>query len=168
MPGFRKWGHKWRWWILSLMMKYEMKGELINMSQAWNKEKVWVPNKNQTHWPPELWAGTLSTELLELMESKVIKPRSRRLGGFLLCLRFIYFLSVTISKPPRMMSSSASYRPFLSSLRHIPPSGAFCQVSKLTIQTEHGGLWEMFIWSKLGQTPLEMHFRTFARIKNVT
>ena len=26
----------------------------------------------------------------------------------------------------------------------------------------------MFIWSKLGQTPLEMHFRTFARIKNVT
>ena len=26
----------------------------------------------------------------------------------------------------------------------------------------------MFFWSKLGQTPLEMHIRTFARIKNVT
>ena len=67
-----------------------------------------------------------------------------------------------------MMSSSANYGPFLSSFRHIPPSGAFCQVSKLTIQTEHGRLWEMFIWSKLGQTPLEMHIRTFTRIKNVT
>ena len=44
-----------------------------------------------------------------------------------------FVLLVTISKPPRMMSSSANYRPFLSSSRHIPPSGAFCQVSKLTI-----------------------------------
>ena len=26
---------------------------------------------------------------------------------------------------------------------------------------------EMFIWSKLGQIPSEMHVRTFARIKNV-
>ena len=48
------------------------------------------------------------------------------------------------------------------------PSGAFCQVSKLTIPNEHGRPWEMFIWSKLGQTPLEMHIGAFARIKNVT
>ena len=37
-----------------------------------------------------------------------------------ICL--VFFLSVTISKPPQMMSSSANYRPFLSSFRHIPPS----------------------------------------------
>ena len=37
-----------------------------------------------------------------------------------------------------MMSSSANYRPFLSSFRHIPPQEHF--VSKLTIQTEHGRL----------------------------
>ena len=57
----------------------------------------------------------------------LIKPRSRRLSGFLLCLRsnFFFFLSVTISKPPRMMSSSANYRPFLSSFRHIPPQEHF-------------------------------------------
>ena len=59
----------------------------------------------------------------------IIKPRSRRLGGFLLCLRFIFFLSVTISKPPRMMSSSANYRPFLSSFRHIPPQESFVKLA---------------------------------------
>ena len=88
-----------------------------------------------------------------------------------------FFLVLSVSRPKlpahsancchRMMSPSANYRLFLSSFRHIPPSGAFFQVSKLTIQTEHGRLWEMFIWSKLGQTPLEMHIRTFARIKNL-
>ena len=60
----------------------------------------------------------------------LVKPRSRRLGGFLLCLRYIYiyFLSVTISKPPRMMSSSANYRPSLGSFRRIPPQEHFCKV----------------------------------------
>ena len=48
-----------------------------------------------------------------------------------------------------------------------PPSGGFCQVSKLTIQTEHGRLWEMFIWTKLGQNPSNIHVGTFARIKNL-
>ena len=48
-----------------------------------------------------------------------------------------------------------------------PPSRAFCQVSKLTIQTEHDRLWEMFIWSKLGQNPSDIHVGTFARIKNL-
>ena len=61
---------------------------------------------------------------------------------FLRLLNVLCFLvlSVTISKPPRMMSSSANYRPFLSSFRHIPPQEYFCQVSKLTSQTEHGRL----------------------------
>ena len=35
-----------------------------------------------------------------------------------------------------MMSSSANYRPFLSSFRHIPPSGGFSQVSELTVNTK--------------------------------
>ena len=48
-----------------------------------------------------------------------------------------------------------------------PHSGAFCQISKLTIQTEHGRLWEMFIWLKLGQNPSDIHVGTFARIKNL-
>ena len=80
----------------------------------------------------------------------VIKLRSRRLGGFLLCLRFICFFrfvgnyiqtsadDVIISQLYAISQLSSSY----------PPSGAFFQVSKLTIQTEHGRLWEMFIWSK--------------------
>ena len=42
---------------------------------------------------------------------------------------FIFFLSVTISKPPRMMSSSASYRPFFSSFRHIPPQEHFVKLA---------------------------------------
>ena len=76
------------------------------------------------------------------------KPRSRRLGGFLLCLRSFrnFFLVLSVSRPKlplghcchQMMSSSANYSPFLSSFGHIPPSVAFCQVSKLTIHTEHG------------------------------
>ena len=37
----------------------------------------------------------------------------------------------------RMMSSSANYRPFLSSFRHISPSGGFCQVSELTVYTKN-------------------------------
>ena len=133
------------------------------------------------------------------VSSTIIKPRSRRLGGFLLCLLFIYFflnhaavgwavscsafglfyfffsfvgeqtqtpgpLSQLLSPDDVTISQLQAISQLFSS---YPPSGAFCQVSKLTIQTEHGGLWEMFIWSKLGQTPLEMHIRTFARIKNL-
>ena len=80
----------------------------------------------------------------------LIKPRSHRLGGFLLCLRFIFFFGfvgeqtqtsgllgqllspddVTISQLQAISQLFLSY----------PPSGAFCQVSKLTIQTEHGRL----------------------------
>ena len=76
----------------------------------------------------------------------LFKPRSRRLGGFFALPSEFLVLSVSRPKLPlghcchQMMSSSANYRPFLSSFRHIPPSGAFCQVRKLTIQTEHGRL----------------------------
>ena len=74
------------------------------------------------------------------------KPRSRRLGGFLLCLRFFFFFVGKQTQTPtanclhRMMSSSANYRPFLSSFRHISPSGWFCQVSEVTVYTKNGGL----------------------------
>ena len=81
----------------------------------------------------------------------LVKPRSRRLGGFLLCLRFIFFFfsfvgeqtqtpgplgqllspnDVTISQLQAISQLFSSY----------PSSGAFCQVSKLTIQKEHGSL----------------------------
>ena len=71
---------------------------------------------------------------------------------FLLCTGFFFFrFRVTRRRPPRMMSSStnclhrmmsssANYRPFLSSFRHISPSGGFCQVSELTVYTKNGGL----------------------------
>ena len=42
---------------------------------------------------------------------------------------FFFVLSVTISKPPRMMSSSANYRPFLSSFRHIPSQESFVKLA---------------------------------------
>ena len=38
-------------------------------------------------------------------------------------------MSVTNPKPPRMMSSSANARPFLSSFRHIPPQESFVQLA---------------------------------------
>ena len=38
---------------------------------------------------------------------------------------FFLVLSVTNPKLPRMMSSSANDRPFLSSFRHIPPQESF-------------------------------------------
>ena len=108
----------------------------------------------------------------------LVKPRSRRLGGFLLCLRFIIFFFSFVgeqTQTPGPLGQLLSPNDVsISQLQAIsqlfssyPPSGAFCQVSKLTIQKEHGCLQEMFIWSKLGQSPLEMHIRTFARKKNL-
>ena len=46
-------------------------GELIYMTRAWHKEKSESRQKSNP-WPPEHRAGALSTELRELMESKVI------------------------------------------------------------------------------------------------
>ena len=48
------------------------------------------------------------------------------------CLLFLV-LSVTISKPQQMMSSSANYRPFLSSFRHIPPQESFVKLANKLI-----------------------------------
>ena len=42
---------------------------------------------------------------------------------------FFLVLSVTISKPPRMMSSAANYKPFLSSFRHISPQESFVKLA---------------------------------------
>ena len=53
-------------------------------------------------------------------------------------------------KPPRMMSSSANDRPFLSSFRHIPPQESFVQLTNLTIQIKNGRRGERLIWSNLG------------------
>ena len=49
-----------------------MKDELINMTPAWDKEKNLSPQQELNPWPPEHRVGALSTELRELMESKVI------------------------------------------------------------------------------------------------
>ena len=32
-----------------------VKGELINMTRAWDKEKIWVPDRNWTHDLPNTW-----------------------------------------------------------------------------------------------------------------
>ena len=50
-----------------------MKGELINMTRARDKEN-WnlSPRQESNQWPPEQMAGALSTKLRELMESEVI------------------------------------------------------------------------------------------------
>ena len=66
-------------------------------------------------------------------------------------------MSVTDPKPPRMMSSSANDRPFLSSFRHIPPQESFVQLANLTIQkmaAEEKGLFGQ-TWVKIlrGWTP---------------
>ena len=38
-----------------------MKGELINMTPAWDKEKIWVPNRNRTHYHPNTWLLSMSS-----------------------------------------------------------------------------------------------------------
>ena len=99
----------------------------------------------------------------------LFKPRSHRLGGFLLCTRFIiFFLVLSGSRPKlpltanclhRMMSSSANYRPFLSSFRHFPPPPPPLRrvLSSQRVNCLHTKKWrpkgEMLIWSNLGQNP---------------
>ena len=51
-------------------------------------------------------------------------------------------------------SEMAYYRPFLSSFRHIPPSGGFYQVNCLDQQWPPTG--KLFICSNLGQNPSAM------------
>ena len=42
------------------------------MTRAWDREKNLSPQQESNTWPPEHWVGALSTELRELMGSKVI------------------------------------------------------------------------------------------------
>ena len=55
-----------------------VKVELTNMTRAWNKEKSLSPDRNRTHdlLNHRLRVGALSTDLRELMESKVIQSSS--------------------------------------------------------------------------------------------
>ena len=100
------------------------------------------------------------------MKVKKLKKRS--------CFNFLFFLVLSMTRPelPLDQMSLSPDDVTISLLQAIsqlflsyPPSGEFCQVSKLTIQKKKmaAGQREMFIWSKLGQNPSE----TFARIKNV-
>ena len=62
----------------------------------------------------------------------IFKPRS--IAERFIALPSFFFLiflvlSVTTPEPPRMMSSSANYRPFLSSFRHIPPQEGFVKLT---------------------------------------
>jgi len=50
------------------------------MARAWDKEKILSPRQESKPWPPEHRAGALSTELRELMESKVISLSSYLTG----------------------------------------------------------------------------------------
>ena len=79
----------------------------------------------------------------EVKHVGIVKPRSRRLCGFLLCLRFLALSSVFFLVCNYIQTSADDV--IIGQLQAIsqlfssyPPSGAFCQVSKLTIQTEHG------------------------------
>ena len=45
-----------------------MKGELINLTQAWDKEKSLSPRQESNPWPPEHREGALSTQPRELMK----------------------------------------------------------------------------------------------------
>ena len=65
----------WMWFLLVLHgyqakhsnSKVLVKDELINMTGVWDKDR-----QESNPWPPDHMAGALSTELRELMESKVI------------------------------------------------------------------------------------------------
>lgn len=50
-----------------------VKVELTNMTSAWNKEKSLSTDRNRTHDLLNHRVGALSTDLRELMESKVIQ-----------------------------------------------------------------------------------------------
>ena len=58
-------------------MNFELSNEiekmkLINITQAWDKEKNLSPQWESIGWPSENRTGTLFTELQELMVSKAI------------------------------------------------------------------------------------------------
>ena len=48
----------------------QVKGIFINMTRAWNKEKILSPRHDSNPWPPEHRAGVLSIELRELIREQ--------------------------------------------------------------------------------------------------
>ena len=70
-----------------------------------------------------------------------------------------------------MMSSSANYRSFPRSFRHILTQESFVKLATIHQENYSSRKWpptgEMFIWPKLGQNPSEIDVRIFARIKNL-
>ena len=45
-------------------LRYFLRIDVINMSQAQDKEKIWFPGWNQTYvWPSVHWSDALTTEL---------------------------------------------------------------------------------------------------------
>ena len=55
-----------------------VKDESFNMARAWDKENIWVPDRNRNHDLPNTWRAL--TELRELMVSKVISLSSHVTG----------------------------------------------------------------------------------------
>ena len=53
-------------------INYDVKGEFIKHDMPMGQRKNPSPQQESNPWPPKLVAGALSTELRELMESKVI------------------------------------------------------------------------------------------------
>ena len=47
--------------MVNLKLSEEMRNDVINTSQGWDKEKIWVPDKNW--WPSAPWSDALTTEL---------------------------------------------------------------------------------------------------------
>ena len=56
-----------------------------------------IPERCFFQFFPRKWVDQTSYQLIS-PSANVIKPRSRRLGGFLLCLRFIYFFFLPRSR----------------------------------------------------------------------
>ena len=113
-------------------------GSSQSESEDYNEpEETDPPLESETAQPSEeepLYEGSKISKILSLNRAAV--------GWAVSCSAFGFFFVGEQTQTPTancldwMMSSSANYRPFLSSFRHIPPSGGFCQVSELTVYTK--------------------------------
>ena len=81
-----------------------MEGELINVGQRINLSI----RQESNPWPPEHRAGALSTELLELMESKVIRLSSYNRGA----LRTARISTVEATVNSNKCHGACTFRPF--------------------------------------------------------
>ena len=79
---------------------------------------------NQSHQIIQLYANQIKYVCVYFVKRAAI-------GWAVFAQQAVYFLvlSVTKSKPPRMMSSPANCRPFFSSFRHIPPQERFVKLA---------------------------------------